>query len=384
MGKKMLSEKIKLIESLVAVSTSVENPGFTKNRISRYLVAYDQCLPQPLSLIADSIAFIDSWVGQNHKSGHNAPSREVSCYFCKDIQVSGRGHLFIDDALVISDEIVPDYWRNIILKTNDIDIDKEHNLPLQTIEEPTLIICGHGIEVYGHFLIETLPKLMVARHALNEKFYTIKILLPTFTPSWLKKILTNIFKIKESQFLFYHSHHDRVMVREAVVPTLVSFDGWFHPHFNSIIDEITRLVGIEAESINVPRVFLSRALHSSSQSGGRRCLNEHRLSEIAVSEFEFAVVPAETFPWPTQIGIFRNARIIVGEFGSGLHTAIFSRPGTIVGSLGIRSLAQTMIGAVRQQHNAYLRIEWDEDNTCVIDEDIFRKFMKVLVSELNS
>lgn len=376
----MLSDIFERIDSLAASASLLDAPGFTEARVARMIVAWAQKLPQPLPLVGDDSRLVDPWLGKYHGHGHNQASRDISCYFCRDIGVSGRGHLYLDRAIILSDEFVPNYWRQIITDTGGIDIDNEFSLPQRVIEEPTLVVSGHGVDVYGHFLIETLPKIMVARRALGGDIGSLRVLLEIGTPLWLLRILSDVLELDAEQFVVYDPLQERILLRQAVMPTLASFDGWFHPFCNLAIEETIRLAGVEPNSIDVPRLFLSRALFFNPATEVRRCTNELRLAEIAAKEFGFALIAPESFPWRTQLGLFRNAKIVVGEFGSGLHSTLFSRPGTVVGSIGLASMGQSMIGALRQQHNAYLRTERDEDGSYVIDEDLFRLFLMQIVA----
>lgn len=358
----MLPVSFERITSLHAVAKTTGLPGFTDQRVARFSVAWAEALPEPLALLADDARFIDPWVGQNHGSWHSQASRDISCYFCRDLTITGRGHMFIDNALILSDEFVPNYWRDLILNSSSIDIAREFNLKETVIEEPTLIFSSHGVEVYGHFIIETMFKLMVARRALGPAMADLKVLLQGETPAWLVSIYIDTFKLRPEQFIRYDSHHERVLLKQAIVPTLCSFDGWFHPFARDVLREVAGLAGPASASIELPRVFMSRALHAAGGTG-RRCLNEQSLLRIAAREFGFAVISAETLPWPIQIGVVRHAEIVVGEFGSSLHTAIFAPSGTIVGSIGIGSMAHSMIGALCGHRNAYLRVEWNDQNT---------------------
>ena len=76
-----------------------------------------------------------------------------------------------------------------------------------------------------------------------------------------------------------------------------------------------------------------------------------------------------------------GASVIVGAFGSGLHGAIFSGPGTRVASLGFHNLTQSMIADFRQQTVAYMT--WEGDGPVGdfrVDEERFRRFLAAVVA----
>jgi len=66
------------------------------------------------------------------------------------------------------------------------------------------------------------------------------------------------------------------------------------------------------------------------------------------------VVYPEDCAFETQIGLFQNAVTVVGEFGSGLHNAIFSAPGTIVVALNWINPIQSRIARLRGHRIGYL------------------------------
>ena len=224
------------------------------------------------------------------------------------------------------------------------------------------------------FLIEMLPRLWVGKKALGDAVSDYKVLLDAAAPRWLLRILTGTLGFSNTQLAFYKPTEEHVLVREAALPTLVSFDTHFHPIFNELIDEIVRDTR-QHSALSVSRVYLSRAAVSNPATPHRRCLNETRLAEIAAQEFGFTVIAPETLSWPIQVNIFHNAEVIVGEFGSGMHNAIFARAGTRVGCIGIRNLTQTMIGALRGHQNAYLAISPRENGEFEVDEAVFREFL---------
>ena len=71
--------------------------------------------------------------------------------------------------------------------------------------------------------------------------------------------------------------------------------------------------------------------------------------EMVAQQYGFTIVRPEEFPITDQIKLFRNARIVVGEYGSGLNNTIFSKEGTLVLALNWINLVQQGI-AVSCRH----------------------------------
>ena len=128
--------------------------------------------------------------------------------------------------------------------------------------------------------------------------------------------------------VLFDTDTERVILRQAILPTLASCNSWFHPVANSLLDELTADLRMGERLSDIRRVFISRHLSANPYSVQRRCLNEAALMRIAATEFGFTPVFIETLPWRAQIALFRGASIVVGEAGSGMHNALFSNPGT--------------------------------------------------------
>src|SRR5438876_7035256 len=55
-----------------------------------------------------------------------------------------------------------------------------------------------------------------------------------------------------------------------------------------------------------------------------RLLLNHEAVLKAVSDAGLTALMPEQLPWPEQLAMFSKARIVAGEFGSGLHNTLFS------------------------------------------------------------
>lgn len=371
---------MKTLASLAEGSVVVGRPGFVAGRRGRQVVAAAAEVAAPLRLLVEGAEFVDGWLAALHAGGERRRAQDVSCYFECDVGVSGIGHLFVADALVISPEVMPDYWlrqmRERFDPHIDIDVGRERALPERRIDGATVVFCGWGSQVYGHFLIETMARLLVARRALGRDLLRMQFLVPAGVPDWMLRMAALLVPISAQSVRRYDPATERVRLTNAVIPTLASCNGWFHPCYGEMVDELVAGVGAAAGGA---RLFVTRALFAGAQSVPRRCRNEAALAEIARAEFGFSVIAPETMDWPAQVAAFAGAAVVVGEFGSGLHNALFSGAGTHVGSIGMLNLTQTMIGALRGHRNAYLRAEFGAGGDYTIDEVLFRRFLAVLV-----
>jgi O-antigen biosynthesis protein WbqL len=97
------------------------------------------------------------------------------------------------------------------------------------------------------------------------------------------------------------------------------------------------------------RIFVSRR----SRPIFRELDNLRELEEIAVQEGLTVVCP-EDYPFERQIALFRGATMIVGEYGSALHNALFSPSGTLVFALNWINACQSRFARLRGHRIGYL------------------------------
>jgi capsular polysaccharide biosynthesis protein len=101
------------------------------------------------------------------------------------------------------------------------------------------------------------------------------------------------------------------------------------------------------------RIFLSRG--NTNQQ--RAILNRDAVETVA-AERGFAPISPETLPFIDQVALFTGATMLVGEYGSALHGAVFSAPGTVTcglrGNVRHPSFIQSGMGAALGQHTGYV------------------------------
>lgn len=356
----------------------VAKARFLPDTMARTVVAPVGAPLAPLPLLTPEPDFVDAWLARHHQQGAVADPFDVSCYFARDVEVTGRGHVFWQDALLDGPEFMPLYWRKLV-EDGEVDLAAERALPARVVDEPCVVFAGHGIHVYGHFLLETLPRLFLAHYALDHALPRRRYLIDADAPAWLRDILCGSLGVDEADLLPYAPARERMVLRQAILPTLTSRDGQFHPYQRRVCAHLCEVVGAEAEAPGPRRLFLTRALVRNPHSVQRHCVNELELAGIAAREFGFAVLAPETFPWAAQLALLRHAEVVAGVFGSALHSAMFSPPGTRVGAIGVLNLEQSHIGALQQHRNAYLRTDaLDESGAFSVDEDRFRAFLRRL------
>lgn len=287
----------------------------------------------------------------------------ADCYYWPDITVSGIGHLWGPDGLVTN--LIPGYWRDEI-SSGRVRPEADRSLPVRDIEPECICALGWGLNVYGHFVIEMLPRLLLARRVSKRA----SVLLPTTAPQWMKDRIADIGFHKVEMF---NPAAEQVRLLRGIVPTYLYKSQGLHPAARDLLDALPfPPVGRTNEA-----VYVTRANFSSGRATSRNCINERELEAIA-ADLGYQVVAPETMSWPEQIALFRRASIVTGLYGSALHSAVFSDRGLSVGVVGRVNLAQSHIAALRSQPIGYLLEGFALSRSYAVPVDSFTAFLAAL------
>lgn len=317
------------------------------------------------------------WVDEDNatiRATHLAAPREfqVECFFSSEIVVSGHGLLWLGDSVIVNRSVMPEYWHERLTGHPLSAAERDVLLPVRDIHEPCISALGWGsTTVYGHLLIEMVPRLLLALRAAGDT--KPHILLRNDAPSWQKNILNQV-GIENDQFITFNPEKERVRLVQGIFPAYV-YRNSFHPGVPELLD--TAMPEIASRPPRSGVVYASRMNQTNS---GRHCLNEKDLIEIAKGEFGVRVIEPETLPWFEQIRIFREAKAVVGLYGSALHTALYCGPDLGMGVIGLINNAQAHIAAVRGQRMAYLVKDVNPFGPFIVKNGPFRALLQAMIS----
>jgi len=347
-------------------------------QISRYQVAPLARGSQPLPLLPNTERFAHEWLVRWHHDYHHWAESDIACYSVSDALVSGAGQIWLNNQLITSTEIMPPYVAQGLGITDGDNavLHAARSLPIRVIETPCLVAIGHGIQVYGHFLIELLFRILIGRHAFRTTGLQYRILLDQSAPQWLLRILVDYLSVETSDIEFFQPETERIRLRHAILPTMPLQNERFHPAVNEMLAELLDRLDIPASKQPLRRVFITRQRFSNPAAPKRLCVNEDALIDLAAARYGFTSVAIEDLIWPQQIALFRDAELVLGLAGSGLHNALFSKPGSRLASIGVMNLVQSQIGALRGQHNAFLSQDIELLGDFRIDEEIYHSFLE--------
>ena len=245
------------------------------------------------------------------------------------------------------------------LHHDDIQTDLNNLGPLAlTTDEELLgewvILPGAAYNIYGHWLIDFIPRLFnLVRVSLDPTIcrYLVPSNLPAFALEWL-----NILGIPDYNIRHYDPSAHAIQLERAFLPMGLRGASRVNPMMSQVAKWVlSRVLSGEADTdVRGRRIFVSR----SSWSNATRVLtNEEELSAIAQG-LGFEIVYPERLSILEQVRLFASADIIVGDYGSALHNAIFSRSGTMViafrGTEGHPGFLQSGLCEVLGQDLAYI------------------------------
>lgn len=361
-----------VIPDLEVISTRAENFKFGADPVRHVQIAGAVPFLPPRALDVTASEFVWDWLKTWHEADALPPPRAVNCYLLQDMRLLGHDTVALNGHLAIGNEVIPQYRSHQIQTSHALHVAQQLSLPVKVIEEPCFALAADG-HVYGHFLIESLPRLHLVRRHLHRSLPPYRILISATAPAWLLRIVRDVYGFNEDEIIFHDPEKESVLLRQAIWPSLMTFGDYLHPINNFIFNELALEFG-SSRSQPTKALFITRSFFTNPNMLHRPFLNEIELAGIAATEFDLSPIAPETLPWRDQIDLFAGAKLVVGSFGSGLHNTVFSGAGTQVGVLRFSNLLQSNIATLRNHRISYLT----ENNDLMpyhVNCDLFRRFL---------
>jgi capsular polysaccharide biosynthesis protein len=295
----------------------------------------------------------------------------VSVYVATGVEVVGPWFVtgvlpLIGDVCLISDEL---YQNTNAGSTDAVEkivrvraMTLAGNPPARRVPGTCVLIATQGHLIFGHWLIDFLPKLYLLREA-GFDVDRLSFLVPmnmdpsSFTAPNLLSLL-RIAGLRDDQLIPYDPNLETMCPDELIIPTLLRMNSRMSSRFGDSIaylNDRIRVANPDLGAGSLSRIFISR-----SQAGrvGRQIVNWQEVERQA-AEAGFAIVHPEQMAIPEQISLFRGAREIMGQYGSALHGSIYSSPGTKICGLqgtgeAASGFAQSGIGERLDQPTGYV------------------------------
>jgi hypothetical protein len=235
------------------------------------------------------------------------------------IDGSGPFHVLTNETLV-TEHLVPGYTA--------LAANHRHMMDRRTravdVARPCVLACHPGTQVWSHWLIDTLPKILVAENAYPGRF-AFAVPADITDPASPRFLVRSILE----SLAAYGIAPDRLLrLREGVI---YRFDALFdlidingdgmHP---GVLGALRRL--------KTPPPFRGRYRVTASMRGRRDIrpvINLPDLAPVLRAHGAAELDPGST-PFLDKVRAFRDSDVIVGDLGSNLATAIYARDGAAI------------------------------------------------------
>ena len=119
----------------------------------------------------------------------------IGCHFVRDIELSGSGYFFSKNRYVREFVHTSDVGLQWLRREDYPDNPLVHQPTRRTIvDQPALLVIGPGFPIFGHWLLDFLPRVAIAQKILGDAFENFVLPLPADTPDWVPAML-NFFPV---------------------------------------------------------------------------------------------------------------------------------------------------------------------------------------------
>jgi len=196
--------------------------------------------------------------------------------------------------------------------------------PRQRINSVAALIISPGYRIYGHWLADILPRLAVLE-ADSWNLDDVIFPVPHDIPAWGLEMMT-LAGVPRSQILVVKAD-EVIKADQLVIPTLLHNGVRYSPLLANAVALFKR--GLAKAGHNLVGGTGRERLLVARATDNRRLNNREQI--VAMAEAAgFVSIRPETMSLPEQFALFAGAREVLGEYGSAIHTALFSPPGTAV------------------------------------------------------
>lgn len=267
----------------------------------------------------------------------------IGCHMVADARLNVGGLLTLGGTLLEEKSILPAHCERYWLE-GKMRRDRGLFAPATTeIDRPTICLYSAGVKVYGHWLMEFIPRAALARAFLGDAFADAVIPLPKEAPWFVDDMLETFVGVDRSRIFRFDPEQTDLILRQACVPSYAHTRYHLHSYFREVYAPLQGPPG------HAPRdgrkLWIVRADFTKVSAGERRVLlNQDELLDDARALGYEPIDPA-AMSLREQVALFRSARVVVGDFGSALHNTIHSLADTHVVTIRAQNSIQSRIAA---------------------------------------
>lgn len=309
-----------------------------------------------------------------HHSNTVGALPEIGFYCIEDCFISTDGYVF--DArtkhLYDAEDIDHPWWRaELNAKINAAGCNDAYSyFHLGGALETKAVRTGNRIyirlvnprySVYGHWLLDLLPAAWFFLDNNGHDGHAVVFVIADDTPEWALDMTRLIFSNHDISFTRYRPSRETLQFDRLYVPSNLRVSPIMSNAFDGFVSMAQSAAQPSRKSLpSTKRILISRA--NSSYHATRRVDGWNDI-EAAFARRGFVSIRPESMSWSDQIAAFSDAEFVAGEFGSGIHTSLFSRPDTKILAMAHTHVNQNQsaISATRQHVLQYLPAAREND-----------------------
>lgn len=245
-------------------------------------------------------------------------------------------------------------------------------------DRPGIIFVGPGIRVFGHWLVDFIPRLRIAQNVLGNEFDDFVIPLPLGTPAWALNMMRELCGVTDQNLVWFDPIAQTLEFRSVISPTYGHSSYHFHPAVADFWPQ-------SKANGSGRRLCISRVNYEGHTDGVLKSFANRALFEEMAVSHGYELVYPERLSLQEQISLFDGASHVMGEYGSALHNTLFTPPGAVVGAIRCPNDVQLRISALRDQTTVLLlpAQEWIDDRggqAYAVDSNSIEAFIKAMDS----
>lgn len=261
-------------------------------------------------------------INQLEKSGaYNIPETKI-CFF-EDLNLMAHGVLFYEDK-ILSDPSIHLSPAQLkagginpnVFELNNKNIILQKNLRISKITGEAIPISRPDEAVYGHWLVDILPRVILAKH----EGYECPLISTIHIPNYARDLLS-LIGFDDKNIITYKPAVEYVEIEKAIVPSYLRQESGFSNLMSLTSNAFSAYWSDKSEK----KIFVSRGDYNSNQT----LVNRAELIQL-LEKHGFDIIEPHKLDIKEQISKFSEADLVIGEYDSAMHNTIFCKPNTRV------------------------------------------------------
>jgi len=211
----------------------------------------------------------------------------------------------------------------------EFSLDLPERMP--RLPSPATLMCGPGMGIYGHWLLDQVPRLHLL--GLCEAEGTSRRV-HTMLPPWSRPLAAALARPGTTDEMI-PTQPFRYLQHNLIPSGIRRVSAFSAPVCRQAWQALRHaLLAQPAEAPKATRLYVTRRHWARQGTEPGRAIGNVAALEAMAEQRGYLVLAPETLSVPAQARLFDSARVVVGEDGSALHNILFARPGAALGVLG--------------------------------------------------